>query len=157
MLRVRPLLRSGLLAGFLAASVANAGTLQFEDAWVPEAPPVAPVMGGYVRISNPGGEPVSITAAECPDFARVEIHDMQMRDGMMRMIKQDQLTIPADGQVELKPGGMHLMLMKPKRTFKTGETLEVTFRRDDGQSSTVTFEVRTRPMEGSQHQHHQHH
>jgi hypothetical protein len=98
---------------------------------------------------------VIITAAESPDFASVEIHDMQMHDGMMRMIKQDKLIIPAGGQVELKQGSFHLMLMKPKRTFKQGDTLEVTFTMADGQSDTVRFEVKPREMHDEhQHQHH---
>jgi copper(I)-binding protein len=153
MLHIRRLTLFALLSGLLTSGIASAGTLQFEGAWVPEAPPVAPVLGGYVQISNSGNKDVTITATESPDFASVEIHDMQMHDGMMRMIKQDKLTIPAGGQVELKPGGFHLMLMKPKRAFKQGDTLEVTFTMADGQSDTVSFEVMQREMHDGHHHH----
>ena len=156
MLPIRRLTLFALLAGILTSGIASAGTLQFEGAWVPEAPPVAPVLGGYVQISNSGNKDVTITATASPDFANVEIHDMQMHEGMMRMIRQETLTIPAGGQVELKPGSFHLMLMKPKRTFKQGDTLEVTFSMADGQTATVSFEVKPREMHDG-HQSHQHH
>jgi len=145
-----------LLAGSLMAGPASADTLEFEGAWSPEAPPVAPVMAGYVRISNSGVEDVVITAARCPDFDKVEIHDMRHQDGMMRMIKQESLTIPAGEQIALAPGGMHLMLMKPRRAIKRGETLEVTFETAAGESINVPFEVRPQSAreQGGQHHHH---
>lgn len=157
MLQVRPLLMFGLLAASLVPGLAIAQPLSFENAWSPEAPPVAPVMAGYVRISNSGSEDVTLTGARCPDFARVEIHDMVERDGMMRMIEQESLTIPAGGQVELKPGSLHMMLMKPQRTIKQGETLEITFETADGESIPVRFEVKPQSARDQQHDNHQHH
>ncbi|MDR9436018.1 MAG: copper chaperone PCu(A)C [Thiohalophilus sp.] len=157
MLQVRPLLMFGLLVASLAPGLAIAQPLTFENAWSPEAPPVAPVMAGYVRISNDGSEDVSLTGAHCSDFARVEIHDMVERDGMMRMIKQESLTIPAGKQVELKPGSLHMMLMKPRRAIKRGETLEITFETASGESIPVTFEVKPQSARDQQHDNHQHH
>ncbi|MFO8023904.1 copper chaperone PCu(A)C [Thiohalophilus sp.] len=157
MLRVRPLLMFALLAASLAPGMAIAQTLTFENAWSPEAPPVAPVMAGYVRISNDGSEDVTLTGARCPDFSRVEIHDMVERDGMMRMIEQERLTIPAGGQVELKPGSLHMMLMKPRRAIKQGETLEVTFETASGESIPVNFEVKPQSARDQQPDNHQHH
>jgi len=147
MLLLRQLLLFGLFTGFFS-SVFAASPLQFEDAWSPEAPPVAPVMAGYVKISNTTQQSIAITAASCPDFNQVEIHDMQHKDGMMHMVKQDQLPIPAGQQVALQPGGMHLMLIQPKRTIKAGETLQVTFELSDGSSVTVPFTVKVRAMQG---------
>lgn len=157
MLRVRPLLLFGLLAASLAPGQASAQNLTFENAWSPEAPPVAPVMAGYVRISNNSSEDVTLTGARCPDFARVEIHDMVERDGMMRMIEQERLTIPAGEQVELKPGSLHMMLIKPQRAIKQGETLEITFETAGGDSIPVSFEVKPRSARDQQHDNQQHH
>lgn len=157
MKHIRQLMMFGLLAGYLLSGVANAQTLSFDNAWSPEAPPVAPVMAGYVQISNSGDKAIAITGASCPDFGKVEIHDMQQQDGMMRMVKQEQLVIPAGGEVELAPGGLHMMLMKPRRTIKQGETLDITFELDNGETVQVAFEVKPRPMQqhdGQQHHHH---
>ncbi|MDZ7662416.1 copper chaperone PCu(A)C [Thiohalophilus sp.] len=154
MSQFRPFLMFALLAGSLMAGPASAQTLEFEGAWSPEAPPVAPVMAGYVRITNPGTEDVVITTARCPDFGKVEIHDMRHQDGMMRMIKQESLTIPAGEQIALAPGGMHLMLMKPQRAIKRGETLDVTFETAAGESINVPFEVKPQSAREQGGQHH---
>jgi len=58
--------------------------LHIEDAWVAEAPPVAPVMGGYMKIANKTDKLISITSASCPDFEKTEIHEMSMSGGMMK-------------------------------------------------------------------------
>lgn len=146
------------LAGLLLIkSVVAAEPLQFSNAWSPEAPPVAPVMAGYVTIQNSSAQAVNITAASCSEFKHVEIHDMLEQDGMMRMIKQDSLTIPASGQVVLQRGGMHIMLMKPKRVIKAGEQLAVDFTTADGATYRVNFEVRQSVSSDDAHQHHHHH
>lgn len=129
--------------------------LDIDDAWVAEAPPVAPVMGGYMKIANKTDKLVSITSASCPDFEKVEIHEMSMSGGMMKMQQIEKLDVPAHGKVELKPGGYHLMLIKPRQAFKKGDTLTVTLNMSDGQSQTVNMEVKERKSSDA-HQHHQH-
>jgi len=128
--------------------------LHIEDAWVAEAPPVAPVMGGYMKIANKTDKLISITSASCPDFEKTEIHEMSMSGGMMKMRQIDKLDVPANGKVELQPGGYHLMLIKPKQTFKKGDILTVTLHTADGQSQAVKMEVKERKS-SDEHQHHQ--
>ncbi|MCK5724024.1 MAG: copper chaperone PCu(A)C, partial [Gammaproteobacteria bacterium] len=92
-------------------STANAAdSLQIENAWSPEAPPVAKVMAGYMKINNLSNKDIKILSAKSDLFKRVEIHLTEMSDGMMRMIKQENLKIKAKGHIELKPGGLHMML-----------------------------------------------
>jgi copper(I)-binding protein len=128
--------------------------LDIDDAWVAEAPPVAPVMGGYMKIENETDKPISITRASCPEFETVEIHEMSMSGGMMKMREIEKLDIPAGGKVELKPGGYHLMLIKPKKLFKKGDTLTVTLHTADGQSQAVKMEVKARKANDDHQQHH---
>ena len=127
--------------------------LSIDDAWVAEAPPVAPVMGGYMKIENVTNKRISITSASCPDFEKVEIHEMSMSGSMMKMRQIEKLDVPANGKVELKPGGYHLMLIKPKQSFKKGDTLTVTLYTTDGQSQAIKMEVKERPSSDT-HQHH---
>jgi len=129
--------------------------LDIDDAWVAEAPPVAPVMGGYMKIENETAKAISITRASCPDFETVEIHEMSMSGGMMKMREIEQLVVPAGGEVELKPGGYHLMLIKPKQPFKKGDSLTVTLHTTDGKSQAVKMKVKERKA-SDDHQHHHH-
>ena len=147
----QPLIALCMLVSF--SSVQASEILEIDDAWVAEAPPVAPVMGGYMKIANETDKLVSITSASCPDFEKVEIHEMSMSGGMMKMREIEKLVVPADGKVELKPGGYHLMLIKPKQPFKKGDTLTVTLHMADGKSQAVKMKVKQRPA-SDDHQHH---
>lgn len=149
----QPLVALCLLVSF--PTVQADEILDIDDAWVAEAPPVAPVMGGYMKIENETDKLVSITSATCPDFEKVEIHEMSMSGGMMKMREIEKLEVPAHGKVELKPGGYHLMLIKPQQAFKKGDSLTVTLHTADGQSQAVKMEVKERPSSDA-HQHHHH-
>ncbi|HID48492.1 MAG TPA: copper chaperone PCu(A)C, partial [Chromatiales bacterium] len=72
------------LTGLLPA-VQAAPSLAARNAWVAEGPPVASVLAGYLILENPGPRDIAITAARCPEFQAVEIHEMRMMDGMMEM------------------------------------------------------------------------
>lgn len=131
--------------------VQAAPPLKVSDAWVAEGPPVASVLAGYLTIENPGSRDITITAARCPDFRAVEIHEMRMAGGMMEMRQLETLVIPAGGRVELAPGGFHLMLIKPNKVFRAGDTVTVTLQLDDGQSLAVPMPVKKRAAGGRQH------
>lgn len=147
----QPLVALFLLISF--STVQADEILDIDDAWVAEAPPVAPVMGGYMKIENETDKLISITSVSCPDFEKVEIHEMSMSGGMMKMRQIEKLDVPANSKVELQPGGYHLMLIKPKQPFKKGDSLIVTLHTADGQSQMVKMEVRER-QSGEAHQHH---
>ena len=84
-----------------------------EDAWSRATPPVAPVAGGFTVV-NAGDKPDVLLGAESDLSQRVELHEMRMDGGMMRMRElTDGLPVPARGKVVLAPGGYHLMFIRP--------------------------------------------
>ncbi len=146
---------AGILCLWLASTLAVAAGLTIQDARIPEGPPVAPVLAGYLVIENPGDRPVRIVAASSPDFAAVEIHEMRMKDGMMEMKRLPELTVPAGGKVELAPGGLHLMLIKPGRPLRAGDQARVVLELDDGSHLELTLPVMGHDANGNG-SHHQH-
>ncbi|MEL6982053.1 MAG: copper chaperone PCu(A)C [Actinomycetota bacterium] len=65
--------------------------------------------------------------------------------GDMAMTMQeltDGLVIPADGEVALEPGGLHLMMLDLAAPLESGDTFDLTLNTDDGESITVSVEVR---------------
>jgi len=120
---------------------ADSGVLRISSAYAPEAPPVAPVMAGYLTMDNPSGKPVIITGSSSQAFKKVEIHSMLMENGMMSMERQSTLTIPANGTVKLEPGGYHLMLIGPKKRLQAGEKIDVLFKFKSGKRQSVSLPV----------------
>ncbi len=124
-----------------------------EAAWIREAPPVAEVMAGYLTIHNPAEEAVVLEGAESPLFDRIEIHRTGMKGGMAGMERQQGVTIPARGRVEFAPGGLHLMLMGPKKPLAAGSTATITLHFKGGQTLPAQFTVRAGGDGSSQHRH----
>ena len=135
-------LAGGLLACCLAPPVlAECKGLRIEDAWIPQAPPVAPVLAGYAKLGNDSGQAIHVDAVEGADFGSVELHQMSMENGMMQMRPLQGLDVPAHGRVVLADGGKHLMLMNPHHPFKAGDSTTLTFHCGK-QSTQVPFTVR---------------
>lgn len=67
---------------------------------------------GFFVLRNNTAEVINITGVYSPQFARVEIHETTVTDGVSRMRRLDALVVPAHGSVVLERGGKHLMLMQ---------------------------------------------
>ena len=87
------------------------------------------------------GAPDRVVSASSPVAERVELHET-IRDGdVMRMREVEAIELPAGQTVELKPGGLHLMLMGLKAPLKAGETVPVTLKFEKAGDVTVQLNV----------------
>jgi hypothetical protein len=130
------------LAPCHAAEASDAARIQLENAWIAEAPPLSKVMAGYMKIQNPGKQPVAIEKITSADFSSIEIHRSVEKDGIARMERQDGINIAAGSQFELAPGGYHLMMFKPKKPFHAGDRSQLIFTFVDGNSAAFDVVVK---------------
>ena len=143
------MLRKLALAAFLALIAAPAladgikvGDLTIEQPWARATPKGAVVGAGYLTIHNNGATPDRFTGGSA-DFAGVELHEMSMTDGVMKMREVTAgLEIPAHGTVTLAPSGYHLMFVKLKTPLVKGETVKATLTFEHAGAAEVAFEVR---------------
>ena len=71
-----------------------------------------PSSAAYLKITNNGVSDDRLIAVKAAIAQRVEIHSMEMDNGVMRMRAVDGgLAIAAGESVTLAPGGLHIMLM----------------------------------------------
>jgi copper(I)-binding protein len=123
-------LLNGLMAGLALISLnvfsqdAKLGVLKIENGFTRATVPGQKVTGGYLKIENKGVSDQLISASS-PAAGQVELHMMKMDGNVMQMRQIKEIDIPANGSVELKPGGLHLMLMDLKTPLKAGETIPV--------------------------------
>ena len=139
-----PIVMALLACAASAPVFADCKGLKVDEAWIPQAPPVAPVLAGYARLSNDSGKALHIDAVDGADFGSVELHQMSMEGGMMQMRPLKGLDVPAHGSVVLADGGKHLMLMNPKHPFKAGDGSTLNFHCGKEQTQ-VQFTVRLQP------------
>ena len=120
-----------------------ANSITIENTWSPDAPPVVKVMAGYMLIKNSSNKDVKIISAKSPLFKRVEIHLSEMKNGMMSMTKQENLKIKAKKNIELKSGGLHMMLMGKLKPIVKGESIPVALTFDNGDTIKINLKVKT--------------
>jgi copper(I)-binding protein len=115
---------------------------QVREGWVRMPPGKMPMMAGFGRIVNRCATPVTIVSARSPSFGSVELHETRVVDGVSRMRPVPELRLAPDGAAVLKPGGMHLMLMKPGATLKPGSRIVIEFELAGGDKLLGEFEIR---------------
>jgi len=115
---------------------------QVRDGWVRMPPMQMPMMAGFGRIENRCSVPVTIVSAKSAAFADVSLHETRIVDGVSKMRAVPELRIAPDGSAQLKPGGLHLMLMQPHKPLKEGSRVAVEFALKGGGSLFGEFEVR---------------
>lgn len=105
----------------------TAGDLELTAGFTKAMLPGQPVGGGFITITNKGGEADKLVSATSAQAGEVQLHEMAMEGDVMKMRQlNDGIAIPAGETVELKPGGLHLMFYKVAEPFKEGATVNVT-------------------------------
>ena len=100
------------------------GALVIEAPWARATPGGAQVGGAYFKVTNTGVEADRLIGGSLPTAASVEVHEMSMTDGVMRMRKlENGLEIKPGQTVELKPGGYHIMFMGLREGLKQGQPI----------------------------------
>ena len=135
-----PLLLVALCA--FRSAYADDATLLIENAWVAEAPPVSRVMVAYMTINNSGADSIEIVHAESELYSSIEFHETIHEDGMARMVRHGSLIIPANGTLELKQGGPHMMLFNPTKPLKAGDTISIKLMTKDNITKTISVPVK---------------
>ena len=97
--------------------------------------------GAFMKLT--AKENTKLVGASSPAAGVVEIHEMKMDGGVMKMRAVSSLDLPAGKAVELKPGGYHVMLMDLKEPLKKESSVPVTLvvKDDKGVESKIELNV----------------
>ena len=113
---------------FLAVSAyaqsAKVGGLEIEDAFTRATAPGQQVAGGFLKIENKGAAD-QLISARSPAAGEVQLHEMAMEGNVMKMRQVKDIAVPANGVVQLKPGGYHLMFLNLKGPFVADQAVPV--------------------------------
>lgn len=146
-----PILAASVL--ILAANSAlahdyRAGDIEIGHPWTRATPPMAKVGGGYLELTNTGRVSDRILGGSSPVAGRVEIHNMEMTDGIMKMRPVPEgVEIPVGETVQLAPGGYHLMLLDLKQPIAAGDMVQVTLEFEH--AGTIDVELAAGPIGSS--------
>ncbi len=127
---------------FFKSAYATDSALLVENAWIAEAPPVSKVMVAYMTLKNPGQKSVEIIAAESDIYSSIEFHETVHEDGLAKMVRYGSLIIPPNKVLQLKRGGLHLMLFNPTKQLKSGDTVNIRLTTKDNTYQTILVPVK---------------
>lgn len=130
--------------------------IEASDLWVKssEMSMVGGMTAVFGTITNNSGRNITLVGASTEVADLVEIHEMAMIDGEMKMQAIDGgLMIPAGKSVSLEPGGNHIMLMELTQDIAAGQQIAVTLTFDAADPLTITGIV-AKPSEGGDEDYH---
>ncbi len=128
------------------------------------------ISGGYTNVIRPGqstiavyldtiknssNKDVDLIIVSSPFAKNIEIHSMQIVDNVMKMKKQERITIPAKSTVSLgkkNPNNYHLMVfgVSPQITERNKFTINLTFSNEE----KLQTEISVKKHAENQHNHH---
>jgi hypothetical protein len=124
-------------------AAAASSSIALTDPWSRETAEGQNAGGAFMTIANTGTAADRLTGGSSPVAGRVEIHTMTMEGEIMKMRQlEDGLEIPAGGEVTLKPGSFHVMLMDLKQPLKAGEQVPLSLTFAGAGTVATTLEVR---------------
>ena len=91
----------------------------------------------YMTIENRGDKSISLVEASSPLAKKTELHTTDMDNGVMKMREVPTLDIDAGGEVVLKPGGYHIMLMGLEKAIMEGDEVPVELKFSDGSIASL--------------------
>jgi periplasmic copper chaperone A len=120
------------------------GKLVIEGAWARPTPEGTSISAGYLKITNRGDKPDTLLGASTPAANSAELHESAVdAEGVMTMRPlENGLEIKPGQTVELKPAGVHIMILGIKAPLKEGETVPVTFDFKSAGRIEVPFAVK---------------
>jgi copper(I)-binding protein len=105
----------------------KAGAIEVVRPWSRATPKGATVAAGYGTIRNTGAAPDRLLGGSIEAGRRLEIHTMEMDQGVMRMRElKHGLEIKPGQTVELRPGAFHLMFVDLARPLQKGDRVKGT-------------------------------
>lgn len=133
------------ILGLAACARGPAGPqIEVQDAWARPAPAAGGNGAIYFRLVNSGNEADQLLGGESPVAAAFELHETTMSaDGVMSMAPlAGGVELPARDEVELKPGGVHIMLVELNRPLAAGDVVPITLQFEKSSAMTLEVEVR---------------
>lgn len=139
-------------AGLMQPAMAQqTSSMQIESPWARPTIGKSKLTAAYMRIVNNGSEPDHLVAASSPAAGKVELHD-NIRDGdVMKMREVKTIEIKPGDKVELKPAGLHMMVLDLKQPLKPGQSLPMTLQFE--KAGKIQIDVPVRQTGGANHGH----
>jgi len=153
---MKRILRATVALVFLSASTlaladthsVKAGDLTLSDTYARASVPGQSNGAAFLTIRNAGGTDRLLSATAGVSNV-IELHTTVREGDTMRMRKVEQIDVTGGATTELKPGGLHIMLIGLKAPLKAGDSFPLTLKFE--KAGEVKLDVKVRDAGGGGH------
>lgn len=125
----------------------TSGSLTIDRPWSRPTIGKAPNSAAYMKITNKGSAPDTLTGVKSEVAEHVQLHTVMKEGEVMRMRPvKGGIAVPPNASLELKPGGYHIMLMGLTKKLAPGDMFDLTLQ-FQGQGE-VPIKVKVEKMGG---------
>ena len=134
---------------FVMASDANERVINISGGYTNVIRPGQSTIAVYLdTIKNSSNKDVDLIIVSSPFAKNIEIHSMQIVDNVMKMKKEEKITIPAKSKVSLgkkNPNNYHLMVfdVSPQITEKNKFTINLSFSNGEKLQTEISVKKNT--------------
>ena len=126
---------------FLASISRASDHLIISDAWVRATPPSKMMTAGYASIENKGNKITTIVGVSADAAGHTALHETRIERDRSTMRPVPKLSIKAGEKVILKPGGLHIMLMKLGEPLSEGQSIDICLELENNERLCNAFSV----------------
>lgn len=130
----------GSVSGCGSGADDGSAKITVSDPRIP-APATPAVAAVYLTVHNGTSADDVLESVTTSAGGDAELHRSSMQNGSATMAPAGPTTVKHDGTLVLKPGGYHIMIMKPTEALHTGDHVKVTLHFRDSGAVTVDAPV----------------
>jgi periplasmic copper chaperone A len=101
--------------------------IRLDDAWARPTRGEAPG-AVYLTIENKGAADDRLVGAFTDHAAMAMVHQNELVDGVARMRMAGEINVPAGDEINMVPGGTHIMLEGLRAPLKTGDRFDLVLK-----------------------------
>lgn len=134
-----------LLLTAVACTTSSDDPITVTDPWGRTSPAVAENGAFYMMLTNNSDSDDALLSATSDACGMIELHEMYDKgDGVMGMrpVEGGTIPLPAGGNAELKPGGLHVMCMGKQVDFEAGTEIPLTLTFENAGDMEITAVIR---------------
>ncbi|MDF9773856.1 copper chaperone PCu(A)C [Pseudomonas baetica] len=110
-----------------------------DDAWVRATVAGQPSSGAFMTVTASSDS--KLLSVQSPVARLVQIHEMSMKDDVMKMQQAQTVALPAGKAVSFDPHGYHIMLMDLNAQIKEGDKVPLTLTVEDAKGEKESIQV----------------
>jgi len=122
------------------AQEAKIGKIKIEGAYTRSTVAGQKSAAGFMKLIDQGSSD-QLIGASSTIAEDVQLHTMSMEGDVMRMRQVNNIDLPANSQIEFKPGGLHLMFVGIKSPLVAGSEIKVKLKFAKAGEVDVNFPV----------------